>query len=130
MTMQRTFTGLAVAVLLQAASVAHAAGPAPATMLLKPAQAFERMNAQQAREAQAYTLGVQTVLWGMQWVKATRAIYGMAGALPPGAAPSPADRYPHLTNVWSHARARYTHENRLVETPNTETLYSFAVVDL
>jgi hypothetical protein len=40
--------------------------------LLKPADAVARMNAEQARETEAYTLGVQTVLWGCngsRWVK-------------------------------------------------------------
>ncbi|MFH1027171.1 MAG: hypothetical protein V1791_04130 [Pseudomonadota bacterium] len=38
--------------------------------LIRPADAFARMSAEQAREIEAYTLGVQTVNWGMQFVKA------------------------------------------------------------
>ena len=43
----------------------YSAGP-----FIPAADAFGRMSAEQAREAEAYSLGVQTVLWGMQWVKA------------------------------------------------------------
>jgi hypothetical protein len=38
--------------------------------LLSPAEATARLTAEEARQTEAYTLGVQTVLWSMQWVKA------------------------------------------------------------
>jgi hypothetical protein len=98
--------------------------------LIKPADAVARMDAEQARETEDYTLGVQTVLWGMQWVKAGQSMRVVATPLPQGMARNPADPSPHGINVWGHARALLTHEIRVIETPNTETLYSNAVVDL
>ena len=98
--------------------------------LIKPADAMARMDAEQARETEAYTLGVQTVLWGMQWVKAGQTLRAAARPLPPGTEHNPVDACPHAINVWGHARALLTHEVRVIETPNTETLYSNAVVDL
>lgn len=88
------------------------------------------MNAEQAKETDAYTLGVQTVLWGMQWVKAGKTLRSFTSPLPPGLSRNPIDPAAHGINVWGHARALATHEMRIVETPNTETLYSSAVLDL
>ncbi|WP_456636746.1 DUF1254 domain-containing protein [Bradyrhizobium sp. USDA 10063] len=88
------------------------------------------MSAEQARETEAYALGVQTVLWGMQWVKAGQVLRGGSSPLPPGATRNPIDPSPHGINVWGHAQALLTHELRIIETPNTETLYSGAILDL
>lgn len=114
---------------LLASTHAGAAQPAP-TALIKPGEAAARMSPAQAREADAYTLGVQTVIWGMQWVKAGAAMSRMSTALPAGSVPSAEDRYPHAINRWGHANVLATHLSRTVETANTETLYSVAVVDL
>jgi hypothetical protein len=88
------------------------------------------MDAEQARETEAYTLGVQTVLWGMQWVKGGQTLRVAAAPLPPGTKRAPVDPSPHGINVWGHAKELLTHELRIIETPNTETLYSDAILDL
>jgi hypothetical protein len=98
--------------------------------LIKPADAVARMDAEQARQTEAYTLGVQTVLWGMQWVKAGQTMRVHAAPLPQGTKRNPVDPSPHGINVWGHARALFTHELRITETPNSETLYSCAILDL
>jgi hypothetical protein len=101
----------------------------PVQSLLKATDAAERMTADQAREAEAYTLGVQTVLWGMQWIKAgqtMRAVSSPALAARVGVQ----DVSTVGINVWTHYKALLTHKDRFIETPNTETLYSFAIVDL
>jgi hypothetical protein len=102
----------------------------PIPTLIKPAEAFARMSAEQAKELDAYTLGVQAVTWGMQWVKASEAFRKFTHPLPPGQARLPVDSQPHGVNIWGHASALLTDEIRLIETPNTETLYSIADVDL
>jgi hypothetical protein len=43
---------------------------------------------------------------------------------------SPFDSNSHGINIWGHAQKLLTAEFRLVETPNTETLYSTTVLDL
>lgn len=98
--------------------------------LIKPAEAIARMNAEQARETEAYTLGVQTVIWGMQWVKAAQTMRSVSAPLPQGRPRNPIDPTPHGINIWGHAQQLLTHEIRVIETPNTETLYSTAIVDL
>jgi hypothetical protein len=98
--------------------------------LVKPAEAVARMNADEAREAAAYTLGVQTVMWGMQWVKAAQTMRVASWSLPEGMPHVPIDPTPHGINSWGHAQQLLTHEIRVIETPNTETLYSVAIVDL
>jgi hypothetical protein len=98
--------------------------------LIKPSEAVARMNADQSREAEAYTLGVQTVLWGMQWVKAAQIMRLISAPLPQGTLRKPIDPAPHGINIWGHAQELLTHEIRLIETPNTETLFSNAIVDL
>ena len=98
--------------------------------LIKPADAFARMDADKAREAEAYSIGVQTVIWGMQWVKAAQTMRGASAPLPQGAPRNAIDPMPHGINVWGHAKELLTHELRFIETPNTETLYSSAIVDL
>jgi hypothetical protein len=98
--------------------------------LIKPSEAAARMQVEQAREAEAYSLGVQAVLWGMQWVKAGQTLRIAAVPLPQGKKRAPIDYSPHGINVWGHARELLTHELRLIETPNTETLYSNAILDL
>ena len=106
------------------------AGGGPAPSLLKPVEAAARMGAEQARELEAYTLGVQTVIWGMQRVKAGQTLRNMTVPLPAAASAPPFDFSAHGVNVWGHARELITHELRVIETPNTETLISTAIVDL
>ena len=122
------FVLLALAIVTKSA-IAQEQKAAPPS-LLKPADAVVRMNAEQARETEAYTLSVQAVLWGMQWVKAAQTLRVAAGPLPQGTKRHPVDPSPHGINVWGHARALATHELRIIETPNTETLYSIAILDL
>ncbi len=95
-----------------------------------PEEAFSRMEEDQAAELRAYVLGLQAVIWGMQWVKGGQALRIASAALPSGAWRSPLDPRAHGVNVWGHAQAILTDKMRLIETPNTETLYSMAVVDL
>lgn len=103
---------------------------AEAATLMGPEDAFARMEQDQADELTAYVLGVQAVIWGMQWVKASRVMHEASAPLPSGATLSPVDPRPHGTNVWGHARALLTDRIRVIETPNTETLYSVAIIDL
>jgi hypothetical protein len=98
--------------------------------LLKAPEAFARLSEEQVLETQAYTLGVQAVLWGMQWVKAGEGFRLFTRPLPEGAERSPYDPMPHAVDVWGHARQLLNADTRLIETPNTETLYSIVVVDL
>jgi hypothetical protein len=102
----------------------------PPKALLEGTKAYERMSDEQVREVEAYTLGVQAVLWGMQWVKGGEAFRLFTAPLPNGTERSPYDSNPHATNVWGHAQKLLTAEFRVIETPNTETLYSGAVIDL
>ena len=97
---------------------------------LKAPEAFGRLTEAEASEAFAYTLGVQAVLWGLQWVKAAEALRMYSSPLPGGAQHSPYDPQPHAVNVWGHARKLLNADTRLIETPNTETLYSIVIVDL
>jgi hypothetical protein len=122
------FALLALVIVTKLAIAQEQKGAIPS--LLKPADAVARMNAQQARETEAYTLGVQAVLWGMQWVKVGQTLRISAAPLPQGTKRTPVDPSPHGINVWGHARALLTHELRIIETPNTETLYSIAILDL
>ncbi len=101
-----------------------------ASPFLTADEATANMTEEHAREAAAYSLGIQTVLWGNQYVKASAALRSMAAPLPEDKTKSPVDPYPHAYNVFGHARATLTHEIRLVEQPNTETPYSAAVIDL
>ena len=97
--------------------------------LIKATDAAQRMTADHAREAEGYTLGVQAVHWGMQWVKAGQTLRAMSS--PALAARLGAqDVSTAGINVWTHHQSLLTHNDRLIETPNTETLYSSAVVDL
>jgi hypothetical protein len=98
--------------------------------LIKPADAFARMDAGQAREVEAYTLGVQAVIWSMQWVKGGQVMHSASAPLPQGTKPNAVDPTPHGINVWGHAQALLTPAVRFIETPNTETLYSSAILDL
>ena len=103
---------------------------ASAPSLMKAPDAFARMTADQVREAEAYTLGVQAVLWGMQWVKAGQAFRMFSAPLPPGQSRSAYDPQAHAVNVWGHAKKLLNADTRLIETPNTETLYSMCLLDL
>jgi hypothetical protein len=98
--------------------------------LIDANEAFERMTAEHAAGARAYALGSEAVIWGMQFVKGGQALRLFSAPLPAGSERSPLDPRPHGVNVWGHARAMLTDRMRLIETPNTETLYSMAVVDL
>ncbi len=121
---------LAVTTLPALTTIAQAASASANPSLIKPAEAAARMTAEQAKETDAYTLGIQTVLWGMQWVKAGQTLRAITSPLAAGSSRNPIDPTPHGINVWGHARALLTHEMRFIETPNTETLYSNAVLDL
>jgi hypothetical protein len=104
--------------------------PQSAPTLLKAPAAFDRLTEDQVRETEAYTLGVQAVLWGLQWVKAGEAFRMFTRPLPPGEERSPFDEKAHGINIWGHAQRLLTAEYRTIETPNTETLYSMAIADL
>jgi len=106
------------------------AAATPASTFLEAPDAFARLTADQVRETEAYTLGVQAVLWGTQWVKAGEAFRLFGRPLSEGASASPYDPMPHGIDVWGHARKLLNADTRLIETPNTETLYSIIVVDL
>src|SRR5215475_103148 len=100
------------------------------TGLLKAPDAGARMDAASSAEAAAYALGVLAVQWGMQWVKGGLVFRAMGNPLPAGVERTPFDPFPHEVNVWGHARELITHEFRVIETPNTETLYSTALLDV
>src|SRR5262245_26453800 len=102
----------------------------PAPTFVKAPDAFARMTADQAAETDAYTLGMQAVLWGLQWVKAAEALRTFSAPLPAGQERSPDDPKPHGINVWGHARELLDVAARVIETPNTKTPYSIVVVDL
>ena len=121
--------GMLLGWLAASATLAQDAAP-PASAFAKAPEAFARLTDEQVRETQAYTLGVQAVLWGTQWVKAGESLRMFSRPLPAGASPSPYDPLPHAVNVWGHARKLLNADTRLIETPNTETLYSIIVVDL
>ena len=87
------FALLALVIMTKLAIAQEQKGAIPS--LLKPADAVARMNAEQARETEAYTLGVQTVLWGMQWVKAGQTLRVGAAPLPQGTKSTPVDPSPH-----------------------------------
>jgi len=124
-----TFAALVFAGSLAAAH-AQPAAPQPLPSLMKAPEAFARMSSEQVRETEAYTLGVQAVVWGMQWVKAGQAFRMMSRPLPAGQKRSPYDTNPHGINVWGHAQKLLNADFRVIETPNTETLYSSALIDL
>jgi hypothetical protein len=98
--------------------------------LMKAPEAFARMSPEQVRETEAYTLGVQADVWGIQWVKASQAFRMFSRPLPAGQARSPYDNSPHSINIWGHAQKLLNADFRIIETPNTETLCSGALVDL
>jgi len=102
----------------------------PSSAFVKAPEAFARMSEDQARETEAYTLGVQAVVWSTQWVKAGESFRLFTRALPAGTPRSAFDSLPHGVNVWGHAQKLLTADFRTIETPNTETLYSSALVDL
>ncbi|HKE43438.1 MAG TPA: DUF1214 domain-containing protein [Steroidobacteraceae bacterium] len=126
----RLIQGALLACLSAGVAVATSAPPAPPSAFVKAPEAFARLTDDQARETEAYTLGVQAVLWGTQWVKAGESFRMFSRPLPAGAAPSPYDPLPHGIDVWGHARKLLNADTRLIETPNTETLYSIMVADL
>jgi hypothetical protein len=129
--MKRKFLLSALLTCLSAGvAFAQPAQPTTAPAIMKAPEAFARLSADQTRETEAYTLGVQTVLWGMQWVKGSEAFRMFTAPLANDAKRSSYDTNPHATNVWGHAQKLLTAEFRIIETPNTETLYSGAVIDL
>jgi hypothetical protein len=102
----------------------------PQSAFLRALEAIGRLSKEQGAETFAYTLGVQAVLWGTQWVKAGEAFRMFTRPLPPGEERSPFDEKAHGVNIWGHAQKLLTAEFRTIETPNTETLYSMAIADL
>src|SRR5262245_41338051 len=104
--------------------------PPPPSAFAKAPEAFSRLTEEQARETEAYTLGVQAVVWSTQWVKAGESLRMFSRPLAEDATPSPYDPLPHGIDVWGHARKLLNADTRLIETPNTETLYSIIVADL
>ena len=102
----------------------------PKSAFLRAPEAIGRLSHEQAAETFAYTLGVQAVLWGTQWVKAAEAFAMFTKPLPTGKEHSPYDPAPHAVNTWGNARKLLNADTRLIETPNTETLYSIIFLDL
>lgn len=102
----------------------------PASAFMRAPDAIARMDEARALGTHAYTLGVQAVLWGLQWVKAAESLRMCSAPLPQGCERSPYDPLPHAVGVWGHARKLLNANTRLIETPNNETLYSILVVDL
>ncbi len=98
--------------------------------LLRQDDAYARMTPEKALELEAYSLGIQSLNWGMQWIKAGAGLRHMAAPLPDGEEQNPADPMPHVYNVFGHAQVPITPEVRIVERGNSETPYSLAVVDL
>jgi len=120
---------VAIVAAINIATTASAQNKEPARSLIKPADAVAHMSLDQARETEAYTLGVQAVLWSMQWVKAGQTLRAMSSPALSARLGAP-DPTALGINVWAHSQTLMTHEIRTIETPNTETLYSSAVVDL
>jgi len=102
----------------------------PQSAFLRAPEAIGRSSQEQATETFAYTLGVQAALWGIQWVKCGEAFRNFTQSLPPGQERSPFDSTPHGINIWGHGQKLQNADFRTIETPNTETLYSKAVLDL
>ena len=73
--------------------------------LIPAAEAYDRLTSEEVAEVEAYTLGVQTVLWGMQWVKAGKTLRVSSAALPEGKPRLAVDPSSHGINVWGHAQA-------------------------
>ena len=122
------FCGPALSLLVATATACFAqTTPSP---FLTVDQAVDNMTEEEALEAGAYALGVQTMLWGYQYVRAAATLRLLATPLPEGQERHPADYAAHAYHVWGHARAPYTHEIRTIEAPNSETPYSSAVIDL
>lgn len=88
------------------------------------------MDDDQAKETKAYALGFVAVQWGTQWVKAGEAFHMQTAPLQEGNERSPYDPQPHGINIWGHAQKLLNSQMRLIETPNTETLYSICIIDL
>ena len=80
--------------------------------LIKPADAVALMDAEQARQTEAYTLGVQTVLWGMQWVKVGQTLRISAAPLPQGTKRNPVDPSPHNVPGIKFEKLSISHELR------------------
>ena len=126
----KTFAFAAAALMFASAVQAQTNNANTPNSLMKAPEAFARLTEAQVRETEAYTLGVQAVLWGMQWVKAGQSFRLFSRPLPPAQTRSPYDPLPHAVNVWGHAQKLLNADTRLIETPNTETLYSIVIVDL
>ncbi len=61
-------------------------GSAP-RVLMESEEALRRMEDDQAAELKAYILGVQAVIWSMQWVKGGRALRNVSTAAKHGRRP-------------------------------------------
>src|SRR5262245_15423278 len=103
---------------------------APVKTFMEAKEAFKLMDEAKAKETQAYALAVVAIQWGMQWVKAGETFHLQTAPLPDPSKRSPYDPQPHGINIWGHAQKLLTSEMRLIETPNTETLYSICLLDL
>src|SRR5262245_32774218 len=101
--MKRVVIATLAAFAASASVWAQQASPQPASMM-KASDAVARMSREQAQEAEAYTLGVQAVLWGMQWVKAGQSFRLFSRPLPAGQQRSPYDPLPHAVNIWGQAQ--------------------------
>ncbi len=120
-----TFCCVTLALITTALAQEYDAGP-----LLPPAEASKRLTYEQALETVAYTLGVQATLWGMQFVKDGAAIRQWGTPLPEGMKRQPFDPIPRGYHFFSLPTAILTPELRVLETPNTETIYPIAIIDL
>ena len=105
-------TSKIIAGLSSMSAVAGAQTNAPVRSLMKATDAAQRMTADQARETEAYTLGVQTVLWGMQWVKAGQTLRAMS-SLALAAQLGMQDVSTAGINVWTHYQSLLTHKDRI-----------------
>ncbi len=102
----------------------------PQPTFMEAQKAYALMDDVKAKEAKAYALGFVAVQWGTQWVKAGEAFHMQTAPLPDPSKRSPYDPQPHGMNVWGHAQKLLNSQMRLIETPNTETLYSICLLDL
>src|SRR5262245_57738877 len=109
-----TFSASLAALLSSTSGFSQTSPPPPPSAFVKAPEAFARLTADQVRETAAYTLGVQAVLWGMQWVKAGESFRMFSRPLPDGTARAPFDSNPHGINVWGHAQKLLTAEFRTI----------------
>src|SRR5262245_39793990 len=85
-------------------------------------QAATPLTAEQAREENAYTIGVQAYIYGYPVVELYRLRYARVF--------DPANKNRGLLNEFSHARRLKDPSDKQVIFPNNDTLYSSAFLDL